>query len=109
MGGGVDISSFSGKSPLSEGYVREIWAKSTLRLSGLGSGQRQRVDPEHGFFAPSCKAGLGATEWVKDNDSTPLRIPKIDIFQSGIHRVAAQIFLRFQGKSLGSAGNVREI
>jgi len=41
--------------------------KSTLRLSGPGSGQRLRVDPEQGFFAPSCKAGLGATEWVDES------------------------------------------
>jgi len=34
---------------------------------------------------------------------------EIDIFQTGIRRVAVQIIRRFQGKSLGSEGNVREI
>ena len=34
---------------------------------------------------------------------------KIDIFQSTIHRVAAQISLRFQGKKPKSEGNLREI
>ncbi len=59
------------KARASEEDFREIQAKSTLPLSGLGSGRRLRVDPEQGFFDPPCKAGLGATEWVKDKDSTP--------------------------------------
>ena len=33
-------------------------------------------------------------------------VHKIDIFQSGIHRVAAQIFLHFQGKRVGVRGKL---
>ena len=52
----------------SKGNEKRYVNPSTLRHEGRSL---LRVDPERRFFTPPSKAGLGAAEWVNDQDSFP--------------------------------------